>query len=415
MATVARIGAVFAALLACAAPAWGSATIGSSLASGGDGDHNCDPSGPNAGCTVVQIATPGQTLTAPFSGVIVRWRVRDYGSGTATLRVVRQVSPPGPPDTFSFLRSSGAEPTGGGGIQTFVVSPPLPISSGDGIGVSGSADNIIGHNIFPDGRDAVFGPPPQGAPFDGTTVNGGDGNAFDWLYNADIVAPPTSTAVAAACPGGSSATVTVTSDPDPATAPKAVHYKLDSGAEQVQLTSGSPGTATIVAPAGLHTIEYWGEDQLDQQEATHHTIAVGCAPVTAAIVSGASETHRTWRRGSHLASIAAKRPPVGTDFRFSLDKAAPVRFAFAQRVRGRKVNGKCVAQTKRNKRKPGCNRTVVRGSLQFTGHAGVNSVHFEGRVSKKRKLKPGKYTVLITATTIGAGSTSQRLTFRIVR
>ena len=58
---------------------------------------------------------------------------------------------------------------------------------------------------------------------------------------------------------------------------------------------------------------------------------------------------------------------------------------------------------------------MVRGSLSFAGHVGVNVVNFYGWLSRHHRLKPGKYTLLITATTPGAGSTSQKLKFTIVR
>jgi hypothetical protein len=103
---------------------------------------------------------------------------------------------------------------------------------------------------------------------------------------------------------------------------------------------------------------------------------------------------------------------VGTIFKYKLDLAAAVRFDFTQQGR-RKTNGKCVAPNRRNKRKPKCTR--LRGSLTFTGHAGLNTVRFKGWLSRTQKLTPGKYTLLITAITPGVGTTSQTLAFRIVR
>jgi hypothetical protein len=66
---------------------------------------------------------------------------------------------------------------------------------------------------------------------------------------------------------------------------KAVHYRIDGGAEQVLATTGDPGRATISMPDGRHSLEYWGEDQGGNQEATHHTLSVNsdranhCVPV----------------------------------------------------------------------------------------------------------------------------------------
>ncbi len=132
--------------------------------------------------------------------------------------------------------------------------------------------------------------------------------------------------------------------------------------------------------------------------------------------SSASQSHRRWRLGSKLARFAAARkPPVGTTFRFTLNEAATVRFAFAQLLPGRKVNGKCVAQTARNRRRKACVRSVPRGSLAFSAGAGVHKLLFQGRLTRTRKLKPGTYTLTITATNAAGQRASKMLrSFTIV-
>ena len=49
---------------------------------------------------------------------------------------------------------------------------------------------------------------------------------------------------------------------------------------------------------------------------------------------------------------------MGTTFSFTLDQAAMRRFVFAQQLGGRSVKGRCVAQTKTNRRKHACKRTI---------------------------------------------------------
>ena len=139
--------------------------------------------------------------------------------------------------------------------------------------------------------------------------------------------------------------------------------------------------------------------------------------VSAAHVVRASASHRIFRVARHFRGVTATRhrPPIGTTFRYSLDKAAAVRFDFTKAVRGRYVNGKCVARNSHNKHRHACKRSVIRGTLHFAGHAGVNTVKFFGWLSRSRKLKPGKYTLVITATTPGVGSTSQKLSFTVAR
>ena len=129
--------------------------------------------------------------------------------------------------------------------------------------------------------------------------------------------------------------------------------------------------------------------------------ATPTAPVraTALTLTNVSQSNLRWRLGNNLARFAAaRRSPVGTTFRFTLNKAATVRFAFAQLLPGRSVNGKCVAPTARNRRRKACTRSVPAGSLSLSAGAGVRSLVFQGRLTHTRKLKPSTYTLTITAT-----------------
>ena len=136
-------------------------------------------------------------------------------------------------------------------------------------------------------------------------------------------------------------------------------------------------------------------------------------------ITGLAQSHKTWREGARLATLARTKPkkrPVGTTFSFRLDTPGRVQLAFTQRVRGRKVSGRCVRPTNGNKRRHACTRTVVAGSLAFSDHAGLNRVHFEGRLSRKRRLKPGPYTLVVTAAnTLGRKSATRTISFTIVR
>jgi uncharacterized repeat protein (TIGR01451 family) len=133
-------------------------------------------------------------------------------------------------------------------------------------------------------------------------------------------------------------------------------------------------------------------------------------------ISNATQSHKRWRepRNPKRATLSKKRPAIGTTFKFDLGGPTKVRIAFTQPAPGRKVHGKCVATTSANKNKHKCARTVPRGHFNLAGRPGLNTVRFQGRVSASRKLKPGTYTVIITAITPGLGSTSTRLTFTIV-
>ena len=141
--------------------------------------------------------------------------------------------------------------------------------------------------------------------------------------------------------------------------------------------------------------------------------APGPVPVVAPkapVLSGLRQTSARWR--THGVRRGPKLP-VGTTFRFSLDRAAQVRFAFARVVPGRRVGGRCVKATKGNRRKPRCDRSQDAGTLNVAGKAGANAVAFRGTV-RGRALAPGRYRVLATARADGKASPAKSLQFTIV-
>ena len=70
---------------------------------------------------------------------------------------------------------------------------------------------------------------------------------------------------------------------------------------------------------------------------------------------------------------------------------------FTQSVPGRRVAGRCVAPGHKNAGRPRCKRTLLVGSFAVPGHAGLDSVRFQGRLSGIHTLKPGSYLVSLTA------------------
>lgn len=205
------------------------------------------------------------------------------------------------------------------------------------------------------------------------------------------------------------------------------------GAPLVYAIVGGPahGTLSLTAATGQTVYTpapgYSGPDSFTYDAtSTHGTayrepvlIAVGAAPLPT--LSGVSETAKTWREGNSLAHITAaknrkKKLPVGTTFSFGLNEPVSVSFTFTQRANGRKVKGNCIVQTKANRHSHACKRTVTRGKLAFTGHPGTNKVSFQGRISRSKKLQPGTYTLIITATNAaGQRSSPKQLSFTIVR
>jgi hypothetical protein len=55
---------------------------------------------------------------------------------------------------------------------------------------------------------------------------------------------------------------------------------------------------------------------------------------------------------------------------------------------------------------------VVRGTLTVPGRAGTNRLRFQGRISSRRRLALGTYTVRVSARD-AAGNVSATRTFRI--
>jgi hypothetical protein len=144
-------------------------------------------------------------------------------------------------------------------------------------------------------------------------------------------------------------------------------------------------------------------------------------PTSAPKLSNLTASALRWREGNRLAQISAskgkrrKRPPIGTTFSFTLDRPAHVTFTFTHAVPGRRVGRRCVAPTRKNRHKRACRRTVVAGALAFSAHAGRNRVRFQGLIARGKRLPPGRYTVLVTASASGKRSGTAMLSFTIVR
>jgi hypothetical protein len=291
------------------------------------------------------------------------------------------------------MLGSGAEPVGepaqiSGGNPTGEASlanePAAGVASIVWSGLSGAKEVAM---------DSRYLEPPTCSDSEATVVLGAPVNAplsctGIGINNVSVVTPPVHGTLGAFDLGGSSILYT----------PTPGYQGTDSFVYQMENDGGASAEATV-------------------------RITVNPAPLTplalaTPIVSNVAQSNRTWRIGSALASFARKHklPPIGTTFSFTLNEPATVSFAFTQQVGGRKVNHKCVAPTRKNRRDRTCKRTVTRGTLTFTGHGGTNKVSFQGRISHSKKLLPGSYTLLITAANIAAQhSVPRRLSFTILK
>jgi hypothetical protein len=184
---------------------------------------------------------------------------------------------------------------------------------------------------------------------------------------------------------------------DPSGAP-ITSYAIVTAPGHGTVSVNSTGTATYTPASG-----YSGPDSFT----FHATSSQGTgAPATASItvtpasashrptLSHVSQSHRRWREGSALPHVASARPPVGTKFRFTVNQSVKVRFAFTQRRHGHRV---------------------TRGTLRFSVGPGGHKMRFAGRLSKHKKLKPGRYTLVITATNAAGQAATAKLKFRIIK
>jgi len=95
---------------------------------------------------------------------------------------------------------------------------------------------------------------------------------------------------------------------------------------------------------------------------------------------------------------------------YTLSEGATVKFKLQKATSGRKVKGKCVRQTRRNKRKPRCTRFVtVRSEFAAPGNAGPNQV----AIPRGKKLKAGRYRLTMTVTDALGNSATTTKSFRI--
>jgi len=142
---------------------------------------------------------------------------------------------------------------------------------------------------------------------------------------------------------------------------------------------------------GTDTFTYTGEDNASKAQSATVTINVtgggGGGDKAAPRISGVKVSPKVWSLGSKLAKISLA--PTGTTISFRINEAARTTLTFQRKLRrgGKttfKTAGKIIRQAKAGKRK----------------------VKFQGRLSKRKSLKPGTYRVLVGAVD-GSGNRSK--------
>jgi RTX calcium-binding nonapeptide repeat (4 copies) len=183
MKRIAIIATSLAAAAALVAPATGQAaiTIGSDLA----------PDPVNAGtclagsCTAANTALPGQQVTSPIQGVIVRWRVRAANTETTPVRL--RVIRPQSGGVYTGINSSTTQTIPPTPVTTFSFPTQQPIAAGDHIGLDVDTPNS-NFLVNTDGQPGV-----TFARWEPTLANGDTrspdatfSNSQETTFNADV-------------------------------------------------------------------------------------------------------------------------------------------------------------------------------------------------------------------------------------
>jgi Divergent InlB B-repeat domain len=186
------------------------------------------------------------------------------------------------------------------------------------------------------------------------------------------------------------------------------------GASQKVVLTATPHAGSVFAGwSGACS----GTHACDIAMSSDRAVAVTFTKTQAPSISHLKQSASTWREGNTLARISRKPPkaPVGTTVSFSLSERATITLTFKRSATGRRVQGKCIAQTGSNRRQPKCPLTVAAGSLTMSAGMGANKIYFDGLLARGKKLKLGKYTLTITAVdSARRRATSRPLSFKVV-
>ena len=188
--------------------------------------------------------------------------------------------------------------------------------------------------------------------------------------------------------------------------------QVDSGPA---VACSSPHTAPPLG-AGAHVFSVYARDAAGNDDPTpasrEFTVVPGPDVVAPAMTTFrlSPSVFRAARSGPALSAL------VGTSVSVTLSEAATVTFRVARLVAGRRVGGRCVRPTARNRSRPRCVRSVrLRGRIVRELVAGTSRLRYRGRLAG-RMLPPGRYRLIVRARdAAGNPSSRRRATFLIVR
>jgi sugar lactone lactonase YvrE len=175
--------------------------------------------------------------------------------------------------------------------------------------------------------------------------------------------------------------------------------------------------------SGPDAFKFVGFDGRNESNVATVTLDVTAAPPPPAPPPGGSPpptpTPIPTRPRITLTRLSLLRPKFSlrqkTAFRFTLSAPASVRILVEAVSGGRRVKGRCVKPTRRNRRAKKCTRYRAMGTLKSAGLAGADSVGFSGRLGKL-VLKPGRYrATLVAQPSTGQASLPRSLLFTFLR
>ena len=287
--------------------------------------------GCNAGqtCVIAAETHPSVATTAPMSGVIVRWRIRrGANAGTLQLRILRPSTSGGHP---TVVRSSDTIATSGGELVERTAR--LAIGAGERIGFEGRPTDPS-KNFFLDINT------------DGSTLR-----SFSGGY------------------------------PDGSTVPMLSSSNI-----------GLKWDATIEPDADL---DGWGDDTQDHcpsDASTHDSCPTAAPPDDAAPPASTPTVITPSVLPDTTAPVLANVVVAGRRLLYTLSERVTLQARLERATAGRRVGGRCVRITRRNRAARPCRRWVTVRALAAPGGAGAQSASLgAGRLAR------GTYRIVLVA------------------
>jgi hypothetical protein len=127
-------------------------------------------------------------------------------------------------------------------------------------------------------------------------------------------------------------------------------------------------------------------------------------------------SRKRFRRGRRLPRTS-RRARVGTTIRFRVSEPARTTLAFERALAGRRVGRRCRPPRRGLRSHKRCRRyRKVRKAIRVSADTGGNSVGFQGRISRRTRLRPGSYRLTVVARDKqGLRSRRKRVLFRLFR